>query len=137
MAPILYQAPGKNLPSSRIIHYGRKLGYGAGCPGISAGCPGVCIRQVAQVVLTICLQPRQQMTQASSPSAVGHSSVKQRHLSHLNSQLAQLHANLSDFTDLINTTCVQYKLIQRLGIMHGSLFMASHTVFEHDNYRAE
>ena len=72
------------------------------------------------------------MTQASSPSAAGHSSLKQRHLSHLNSQLAQLHANLSDFTDLINTTCVQYKLIQRLGVMHGSLFMASHTVFEND-----
>lgn len=74
------------------------------------------------------------MTQASSPAAPGHSLLKLRHLSHLNSQLAQLHANLSDFSDLINTTCVQYKLMQRLGVMHGSLFMASHTVFEHDNY---
>ena len=33
-----------------------------------------------------------------------NSSLKQRHLSHLNSQLAQLHANLSDFNELINTT---------------------------------
>lgn len=62
------------------------------------------------------------------------SSLKQRQLSHLNSQLAQLHANLSDFNELINTTCVQYKSIERLGIMHGSLFMASHTVFENDNF---
>mmetsp|Transcript_4251 Transcript_4251/g.4214 ORF Transcript_4251/g.4214 Transcript_4251/m.4214 type:complete len:81 (+) Transcript_4251:38-280(+) len=63
-----------------------------------------------------------------------NSSLKQRHLSHLNSQLAQLHANLSDFNELINTTSAQFKSIEKMGIMHGSLFMASHTVFENDNF---
>lgn len=63
-----------------------------------------------------------------------NSSLKQRQISHLNSQLAQLHANLSDFNELINTASAQYKSIERLGIMHGSLFMASHTVFENDNF---
>lgn len=64
-------------------------------------------------------------------------SLKQRQLSHLNSQLAQLQANLSDFNDLIGTTCYQYKSIEKLGVIHGSLFMASHTVFESDNFRDE
>lgn len=63
-----------------------------------------------------------------------NSSLRQRHLSHLNSQLAQLHANLSDFNELINTTSAQFKSIEKMGIMHGSLFMASHTVFENDNF---
>ncbi|KAG2733440.1 hypothetical protein G9P44_002965 [Scheffersomyces stipitis] len=63
------------------------------------------------------------------------SSIRQRQLSHLNSQMAQLHANLSDFNDLIQTTCSQYQSIEKLGKLHAGLFMASHSVFESDNFR--
>ncbi|CAK7893409.1 hypothetical protein CAAN1_08S01596 [[Candida] anglica] len=69
-------------------------------------------------------------------SSSSHSSLKQRHLSHLNSQLAQLHANLSDFNELISITAAQVKHIEKLGIMHGALFMASHVVFENDAINA-
>jgi len=48
--------------------------------------------------------------------------------------MAQLHANLSDFNELIHTTCTQYKSIEKLGKLHASLFMASHGVFESDNF---
>lgn len=67
-------------------------------------------------------------------SATVSSSIKQRQLSHLNSQMAQLHANLSDFNELIHTTCTQYKSIEKLGKLHASLLMASHGVFESDNF---
>lgn len=60
------------------------------------------------------------------------SSLKQRQLSHLHSQLAQLEANLSDFENLIKITTFQAEYIKKLGIMHGSLFMASHKVFEEE-----
>lgn len=49
------------------------------------------------------------------------SSLKQRQLSHLHSQLAQLEANLSDFENLIKITTFQAEYIKKLGIMHGSL----------------
>lgn len=49
------------------------------------------------------------------------SSLKQRQLSHLHSQLAQLEANLSDFENLIKITTFQADYIKKLGIMHGSL----------------
>lgn len=65
-------------------------------------------------------------------SSSSHSSLKQRQLSHLNSQLAQLQANLSDFNELLSITASQVKHIEKLGIMHGALFMASHVVFEND-----
>jgi hypothetical protein len=67
---------------------------------------------------------------------MSHSSLKQRHLSHLNSQLAQLQANLSDFNQLLTITALQVKHIERLGVMHGALFMASHVVFENDAINA-
>ena len=66
----------------------------------------------------------------SRPSS--HLSLKQRHLSHLNSQIAQLHANLLDLNELIGITALQVKYIEKLGMMHGALFMASHVVFEND-----
>lgn len=65
---------------------------------------------------------------------IENNSLKQRQLSHLNSQMAQLHANLSDFHDLLTITCNQYKSIEILGKLHASLFMASHSVFENDNF---
>ncbi|KAK6461726.1 DASH complex subunit Hsk3 like-domain-containing protein [Scheffersomyces coipomensis] len=73
---------------------------------------------------------------SSSVSNSNHisSSIKQRQLSHLNSQIAQLHANLNDFNDLIQITCNQYQSIEKLGKIHAGLFMASHSVFENDNF---
>lgn len=62
------------------------------------------------------------------------SSIRQRQLSHLNSQVAQLHANLTDMNELIATTCTQYLAVERLGKLHAAMFMASHAVFESDNF---
>ena len=39
----------------------------------------------------------------------------QRKLSHLNSQMAQLNANLCDFNDLLSITCNQFQSIEKLG----------------------
>lgn len=50
-------------------------------------------------------------------------------LAQLNEQMAILHSNLTKFDALIKDTAVQYESIQKLGVMHGSLFMASHSVF--------
>lgn len=60
------------------------------------------------------------------------SSLKQRQLSHLHSQLAQLEANLSDFETLLKVTTFQAEYMKKLGIMHGALFMASHKIFEEE-----
>ncbi|ODV77287.1 uncharacterized protein CANTADRAFT_55576 [Suhomyces tanzawaensis NRRL Y-17324] len=73
----------------------------------------------------------------SAPSGTVASSIKQRQLSHLNSQMAQLHANLSDFNELIHTTCTQYQSIENLGKLHAAMFMASHAVFENDNFSGQ
>ncbi|CUM63780.1 uncharacterized protein PRCAT00001364001 [Priceomyces carsonii] len=73
-------------------------------------------------------------TSFSLESADSHSSVRRRQLSHLNSQLAQLHANLCDFKDLITVTSAQYNAIEKIGKIHGSFFMASHAVFESDTF---
>lgn len=76
----------------------------------------------------------QQSLSSTSVLSGGSSSIKQRQLSHLNSQLAQLHANLSDFKDLIAITAAQYNSIEKIGKAHGSLFMASHAIFESDTF---
>jgi hypothetical protein len=62
--------------------------------------------------------------------------MKHRQMSHLNSQMAQLHANLMDFNDLIETTSNQFVAMEKLGKLHGALFMASHTVFEMDQFES-
>jgi len=49
--------------------------------------------------------------------------LKQRQLSHLHSQLAQLEANLADFDNLIKITAIQAEYIKKLGIMHGGLYV--------------
>lgn len=64
-------------------------------------------------------------------------SLKHRQLKHLNSQLTQLQANLNDFNELMETTCYQFKSIENLGIIHGSLFMASQQVFANDNFKQD
>jgi hypothetical protein len=53
---------------------------------------------------------------ASSASA-----IKNRHLSHLHSQLAQLSANLSDLENLLRMTAVQAEAMRGLGGYSGSL----------------
>ncbi|CAI5756703.1 unnamed protein product [Candida verbasci] len=70
----------------------------------------------------------------SSDKKVTASVITQRQLSHLNSQMAQLHANLSDFNELINTTVLQYNRIENLGKIHASIFMASQKVFEEEMF---
>ncbi|EMG50989.1 hypothetical protein G210_5326 [Candida maltosa Xu316] len=62
------------------------------------------------------------------------SSDTQRKLYHLNSQMAQLNANLSDFNDLLVNTCSNYEKIEQLGKIHASIFMAGHSVFEEENF---
>jgi DASH complex subunit Hsk3 like len=48
-------------------------------------------------------------------------SIKPRQLSHLNSQLAQLQANLADMENLLRMTAVQAEHIRDLGGIHGGL----------------
>lgn len=57
------------------------------------------------------------------------SSNREEQLSQLNEQAAMLYTNLTEFDKLLGDVCIQYKSIQDLAIMQGSLFMASHTVF--------
>lgn len=57
-------------------------------------------------------------------------------ISELNEQFAILQANLEEFDGLIKDISLQYKSIQNLAAMHGSLFMASQTVFG-NNYSTE
>ncbi|KAI5963308.1 uncharacterized protein KGF55_003100 [Candida pseudojiufengensis] len=69
----------------------------------------------------------------SSSTTTSTSAITNRQLSHLNSQIAQLQANLSDFNDLLTTSCDQYKNIEMLGKIHASIFMASRKVFEEED----
>lgn len=56
--------------------------------------------------------------------------------SQLNEQFAILQANLEEFDGLIKDISLQYSAIQKLAVMHSSLFMASETVFG-NNYNTE
>lgn len=62
------------------------------------------------------------------------SSIKQRQLNHLNSQVAQLQANISDLNDLLMTTSNQYEAIEKLGVLNGSLLMSANQVFEREHF---
>ncbi|RCK55029.1 hypothetical protein Cantr_03692 [Candida viswanathii] len=74
--------------------------------------------------------PQKQQQQQQQPS----NNNTQRKLSHLNSQMAQLNANLCDFNDLLSITCNQFQSIEKLGKIHSSIFMACHGVFEDENF---
>lgn len=91
-----------------------------------------------QSILRTTITPPSSTTSGNHPdpslSSSSSSSVTQRKLSHLNSQMAQLNANLCDFNDLLVTTCSQYQSIEKLGKIHASIFMAGHTVFEDENF---
>lgn len=53
---------------------------------------------------------------------------RHEHLAQLEEQLVLLHSNLQKFQALVKDTAVQAQSIQNLGVMHGALFVASHTV---------
>lgn len=57
---------------------------------------------------------------------------KKEQMSQLSEQAAILQSNLTEFDSLVRESCIQYKAIQELGLMHGALFMGSHEVFGHD-----
>lgn len=79
------------------------------------------------------IAPRQSLAPTQNRQSQSQSStLKSRQLSHLNSQLAQLEANIADMSSLLSVTMVQAEYIRKLGIHHGALFMASHKVFEHE-----
>ncbi|CAH6720044.1 hypothetical protein CLIB1444_03S03158 [[Candida] jaroonii] len=61
------------------------------------------------------------------------SSEKERNLNHLNSQIIQLSSNLQDLNELVNITTNQYKIIEKLGIVHSSIFIASQKVFSNES----
>lgn len=79
------------------------------------------------------------MSQYSSPapSAISGSSqaaTKERQLSHLNSQLMQLRTNMEDLNAYVEATAQHYKAVERLGVMHLSLFVASCSVFGKERF---
>lgn len=76
----------------------------------------------------------QRNTHRQSNVLISTSTITQRQLSHLNSQVAQLHANLSDFNDLVTTASEQYKNIEMLGKIHASLLMGSRKIFEEEAF---
>ncbi|KAF2860783.1 hypothetical protein K470DRAFT_216524 [Piedraia hortae CBS 480.64] len=57
---------------------------------------------------------------------------KARQLSHLQAQLAQLTANMSDLENLVRMTSVQAESMRALGGYVGALFMASSKVLGED-----
>lgn len=64
--------------------------------------------------------------------------IKSRQLSHLHSQLAQLHANLSDLENHFRVTAIQAEAVRRLGGLQGSMFMSASKVFgEETSQRTE
>ena len=84
-----------------------------------------------QSIIRTTLTPPSSTTSGNHPDpSLSSSSATQRKLSHLNSQMAQLNANLCDFNDLLVTTCSQYQSIEKLGKIHASIFMAGHTVLK-------
>jgi len=70
--------------------------------------------------------PRRSARQSTFPApnaAASGSAIKNRHLSHLHSQLAQLSANLSDLENLLRITTVQADAMRGLGGYCGSLYV--------------
>ncbi|KAK6341716.1 hypothetical protein TWF696_008783 [Orbilia brochopaga] len=69
-------------------------------------------------------------TGAASSTAGSSSTYKTRQYTHLQSQLAQLQANLSDMEELLRMTATQAENIKILGGLQGGLFMGATKVFE-------
>jgi len=66
----------------------------------------------------------------STSATSSTSAYKVRQYTHLQSQLAQLQANLSDTEELLRMTATQAENIRILGALHGGLFMAASKIFE-------
>ncbi|KAK6532229.1 hypothetical protein TWF281_006423 [Arthrobotrys megalospora] len=60
----------------------------------------------------------------------GSSTYKTRQYTHLQGQLAQLQANLSDMEELLRMTSNQAEKIKTLGGLQAGLFMGATKVFE-------
>ncbi|KAK6518478.1 hypothetical protein TWF506_005630 [Arthrobotrys conoides] len=69
-------------------------------------------------------------TMGSSGSSSSSSSYKIRQYTHLQGQLAQLQANLSDMEELLRMTSNQAEKIRTLGGLQAGLFMGATKVFE-------
>jgi conjugal transfer/entry exclusion protein len=67
------------------------------------------------------IAPAKQSMVPARVSTYSLSSLKSRQLSHLNSQIAQLQANLDDMDNLLRVTVKQAEYIRKLGILHGAL----------------
>ncbi|KAK6543280.1 hypothetical protein TWF694_000038 [Orbilia ellipsospora] len=71
-----------------------------------------------------------QPSHAPSGGSFSSSAYKGRQYTHLQSQLAQLQANLSDMEELLRMTATQAENIKVLGGLHGGLFVGATKVFE-------
>ncbi|CDO54260.1 hypothetical protein DV113_002306 [Geotrichum candidum] len=83
------------------------------------------------------LPSQSHISKSSRRGTIAPSTLKSRQLAHLNAQLAQLQAGMSDLDNLLRVTAKQAEYIRKLGILHGSLFMAGHKVFEEEAMRAQ
>ncbi|KAI1819688.1 DASH complex subunit Hsk3 like-domain-containing protein [Xylaria intraflava] len=63
--------------------------------------------------------------------------VKTRQLTHLQSQLAQLSANLADTENLLRMTSVQAGAMRGLGSWHGGLFMAASKILGEESVKEQ
>ncbi|CAD0098715.1 unnamed protein product [Aureobasidium mustum] len=75
--------------------------------------------------------------QTSRLSTIPTQASKQRQLSHLNSQLAQLTAHMSDLENLLRMTAVQAEGMRGLGGYAGGMFMAASKVLGEEAVKNE
>ncbi|KAG8167632.1 hypothetical protein KVR01_003321 [Diaporthe batatas] len=69
--------------------------------------------------------------------ATSGSALKQRQLTQLQAQLAQLSNNLSDTENLLRMTSVQAECMRGLGSWHGGLFMAASKVLGEESVKEQ
>ncbi|KAG8629502.1 hypothetical protein KVT40_003367 [Elsinoe batatas] len=67
-------------------------------------------------------------------STLPASATKQRQLSHLHAQLAQLTAHMSDLENLLRMTAVQAESMRGLGGYTGGMFMAASKVLGEETF---
>ncbi|CAN8100652.1 unnamed protein product [Discula destructiva] len=77
-----------------------------------------------------------QSTQRQSVATSG-SAVKQRQLTQLHQQLAQLSHNLADTENLLRMTSVQAECMRGLGSWHGGMFMAASKVLGEESVKEQ
>ncbi|KAK6001159.1 hypothetical protein QM012_003242 [Aureobasidium pullulans] len=77
------------------------------------------------------------VNQTSRLSTIPTQASKQRQLSHLNSQLAQLTAHMSDLENLLRMTAVQAEGMRGLGGYAGGMFMAASKVLGEEAVKDE